>query len=197
VRRSVLHSCIALYLLHLKRDEGTIGCWGGRKREAEEYTEFSCEEPTSYRTCERPCCSSLPSPHARDRTRRDAGTSTSSVFGRVVVQGGIGMSFGSGFGASTSTPAPTFAFGTTPASTATPVKPGKPPFASSDCEFLAHPASPRPSFLPSLVTREDLSLLDVGAVLRARAFMRVSRDNLCMTILRLRTDAPAKYFVKF
>jgi len=36
------------------------------------------------------------------------------------------MSFGTGFGAPTSTPAPTFAFGSTPASTATPVKPGKP-----------------------------------------------------------------------
>lgn len=45
------------------------------------------------------------------------------------------MSFGSGFGASTSTPAPTFAFGTTPASTATPVKPvagfGTPSFGFS------------------------------------------------------------------
>lgn len=38
------------------------------------------------------------------------------------------MSFGSGFGASTSTPAPTFAFGNTPASTATPVKPGETTF---------------------------------------------------------------------
>ncbi|KYQ57565.1 putative nucleoporin Nup54 [Trachymyrmex zeteki] len=45
------------------------------------------------------------------------------------------MSFASGFGASTSTPAPTFAFGTTPASTATPVKPvpgfGTPSFGFS------------------------------------------------------------------
>lgn len=45
------------------------------------------------------------------------------------------MSFGSGFGTSTSTPAPTFAFGTTPASTATPVKPvagfGTPSFGFS------------------------------------------------------------------
>ncbi|GAB1860914.1 Probable nucleoporin Nup54 [Camponotus japonicus] len=45
------------------------------------------------------------------------------------------MSFGTGFGTSTSTPAPTFAFGTTPASTATPVKPvagfGTPSFGFS------------------------------------------------------------------
>lgn len=64
------------------------------------------------------------------------------------------MSFGSGFGASTSTPAPTFAFGTTPASTATPVKPGKlfsPP--SRNCEFLTRP-SPFFPFLACL----DLSV---------------------------------------
>lgn len=35
------------------------------------------------------------------------------------------MSFGTGFGGTTSTPAPTFSFGTTASTTATPVKPGK------------------------------------------------------------------------
>ncbi|XP_011868731.1 PREDICTED: probable nucleoporin Nup54 [Vollenhovia emeryi] len=61
------------------------------------------------------------------------------------------MSFGSGFGTSTSTSAPTFAFGTTPASTATPVKPvagfGTPSFGFSV------PTTSTPSLFGTLSTQ--------------------------------------------
>lgn len=65
------------------------------------------------------------------------------------------MSFGSGFGAPTSTPAPTFAFGTTPASTATPVKPGK--------SFFARLRVFHSSFPFSASSLASTSSLNVGA----------------------------------
>lgn len=65
------------------------------------------------------------------------------------------MSFGSGFGTTTSTPAPTFAFGTTPASTATPVKPGKLRFVVWNRKFLADFDSSRRFYIKITILLAD------------------------------------------
>lgn len=173
VCRTILHSCTALHLLHLKRDKRTIGHW--REKEGD------------WRVQEVQLLIARANGHvairARHRTIVIARVATrvrrhDRQFNRVTVQKGIDMSFGSGFGASTSTPAPTFAFGTTPASTATPVKPGKSLLATKSqiSHLLVLPFS-----LPSFVRIPPLHWIQgcLRSIYTSRTFARRYLATAC------------------